>query len=124
MSDSVILPPPTTPSDVLHPANTGDSTPVSSNGHSSINGNGAMHGDHAETTPTTSADAGTKGTAEPTEQSSRVAQAEKTIDQFATKVASFTSYLGKSFLWAGSRVREAAADFWAEAQSVRHGDQP
>jgi hypothetical protein len=83
-----------------------------------------MHGDHAEKTETNSADPGTTGTAEPAAQSSRVAQAEQTIDQFATKVANFTSYLGKSFLWAGSRVREAAADFWAEAQSVRHGDQP
>jgi len=79
----------------------------------------ASNGTTPPTPETTSADSGTATK----EERSRVEQAEETVDRLAAKVAGTTSLLGKKFLRATARVREAASDFWAEAQSIRRGDQ-
>ena len=48
--------------------------------------------------------------------------AEETVDRLTSRVAGVTSFLGKKLLRAAARAREAVADFWAEAQSIRSGD--
>jgi hypothetical protein len=53
----------------------------------------------------------------------RVARAEQLVDRFSEKVAGFTSRWGRRVLWLGTRIKEEAEDVWAEAQSIRRGDQ-
>lgn len=54
----------------------------------------------------------------------QVARAEEMVDRFADGVANFTSVWGRRLFRAAARVREEAQDLWAEAQSIRRGDQP
>jgi hypothetical protein len=53
----------------------------------------------------------------------RIARAEQMVDRLAERVAGFTSTWGRRVLWLGARVKEEAEDMWAEAQSIRRGDQ-
>jgi hypothetical protein len=49
-------------------------------------------------------------------------RAEVIVDKVADRVAVFANTLwGKRILTAAERAREAAQDFWAEVQNVRHG---
>jgi len=57
------------------------------------------------------------------EAPSRVEKAEQLVDQLADKIAKFTSFLGRKIVKGTSRFREAAQDFWAEAQNIRRGKQ-
>jgi hypothetical protein len=88
--------------------------------------NGSAHApaNGAAQTPHESSSGPAAETKAPAEETSRVEQAEETVDRLASRVANATSFLGKKLMRAASRVREAAADFWAEAQSIRRGDQP
>jgi hypothetical protein len=52
------------------------------------------------------------------------ARAEEIVDRWAANVAEFTSVWGRRAYRAAERVREEAQDLWAEAQSIRRGDQP
>jgi hypothetical protein len=52
-----------------------------------------------------------------------VEKAEEAVDRLAAWVSDVTSVWGRRMLRAGSRIREEAEDFWAEAQSIRRGDQ-
>jgi hypothetical protein len=55
---------------------------------------------------------------------SRIERAEEVVDRAAAWVANLTSDWGRRALRMGARIREEAEDFWAEAQSIRRGDQP
>jgi hypothetical protein len=79
----------------------------------------AASGTTSSAPKTTTAEPGT----EANEEHSRMDQAEETVDRLAAKVAGFTSLVGKKAMRAAARLREAASDFWAEAQSIRRGDQ-
>jgi hypothetical protein len=52
-----------------------------------------------------------------------VDRADQLVERAAEKVASLTLRCGRGILRLLSRVREEAEDIWAEAQSIRHGDQ-
>jgi hypothetical protein len=58
------------------------------------------------------------------QQRPHVERAEEIVDRVAAKVAETTSVWGRKLLRFASRVKESAQDFWAEAQSIRRGDQP
>jgi hypothetical protein len=57
------------------------------------------------------------------EAPSRVDRAEEIVDKVAAKVATWSSFLGRKIVKGTSRLREAAQDFWAEAQNIRRGKQ-
>jgi hypothetical protein len=80
------------------------------------NGNGttahAAAGQHPE-----AAAAGPNGTTDPMDR------AEQIVDHLAERVADVTSRLGRGMLWLSTRLKEQAEDVWAEAQSIRRGDQ-
>jgi hypothetical protein len=57
------------------------------------------------------------------ENGTHVARAEQLVDRFAEGIAGFTSRWGRRVLWLGTRIKEEAEDMWAEAQSIRRGDQ-
>jgi len=59
----------------------------------------------------------------PNSTTDRVDRAEQMVDRLAEGVAGFTSRWGRRVLWLGTRVKEEAEDLWAEAQSIRRGDQ-
>jgi hypothetical protein len=63
-------------------------------------------------------------TADEKKKSAHVERAEEIVDRVASKVAEKTSVWGRKLLRLASRVKESAQDFWAEAQSIRRGDQP
>jgi len=53
------------------------------------------------------------------------APAEEIVDRVAARVASLADTVwGKTILTIATRAREAAQDFWAEVQDVRHGKRP
>jgi hypothetical protein len=69
-------------------------------------------------------DAGASGeTTAAAENGAHVARAEQLVDRFAERIAGFTSRWGRRVLWLGTRIKEEAEDMWAEAQSIRRGDQ-
>ena len=76
-------------------------------------GNASVNGTHAKTEPPDGA-----ATDEAT------ARAEEMVDRWSNNVSNFTSVWGRRLYRAAARVREEVQDFWAEAQSIRHGDQP
>jgi hypothetical protein len=78
------------------------------------NGTGAHHADP----PREAAGADSEHGNDP-----RLARAEQIVDHLAERVAGFTSTWGRRVLWLGTRVKEEAEDMWAEAQSIRRGDQ-
>jgi hypothetical protein len=51
---------------------------------------------------------------------SRSERAEEIADRIAVKVATITSLFGRKLIQVAAHVREAASDFWAEVQDVRH----
>jgi hypothetical protein len=51
------------------------------------------------------------------------ARAEEMVDRWANNISQFTSVWGRRAYRAAARIREEAQDFWAEAQSIRRGDQ-
>jgi hypothetical protein len=53
----------------------------------------------------------------------RISRAEQMVDRLAERVAGATSRWGRRVLWLGTRIKEEAEDMWAEAQSIRRGDQ-
>jgi hypothetical protein len=57
------------------------------------------------------------------EAPSKVEKAEELVDHLASRVAGWTSFLGRKIVQGSSRLREAAQDFWAEAQNIRRGKQ-
>ncbi len=90
-----------------------DTAPPGPDGaHAAVNGTAA----HTDSAPNTAAAA--ENGSDP-----RVARAEQIVDRFAERVAGFTSTWGRRVLWLGARIKEEAEDMWAEAQSIRHGDQ-
>jgi hypothetical protein len=62
--------------------------------------------------------------AEPTaaQPRDRMERAEEIVDRVSSWVGNMTSLWGKRLIRAGSRIREEAEDFWAEAQNIRRGD--
>jgi hypothetical protein len=52
----------------------------------------------------------------------RMERAEEIVDRVSSWVGNMTSLWGKRLIRAGSRIREEAEDFWAEAQNIRRGD--
>jgi hypothetical protein len=65
---------------------------------------------------------GDSPTPETSEKPSGLDRAEVIVDKVADRVAVFANTLwGKRILTAAERAREAAQDFWAEVQNVRHG---
>jgi len=98
---------------------------------------GERIGDTAPPGPECAAHAGANGTAahtaDPAKDSTatnstenvdpRVARAEQIVDRMAERVAGLTSVWGRRVLWLGTRIKEEAEDMWAEAQSIRRGDQ-
>jgi hypothetical protein len=68
----------------------------------------------------------TNGAAPPNGSASgpQVARAEEIVDRLAARAAEVTSVWGRRLLRAASRIREEAEDVWAEAQSIRRGEQP
>ena len=56
------------------------------------------------------------------EKLSGMDRAEVIVDKVAERVATLANTVwGKKILTAAERAREAAQDFWAEVQNVRHG---
>lgn len=53
----------------------------------------------------------------------QVERAEEIVDRLAERVAHYTSVWGRQLWRASARIREEAEDLWAEAQSIRRGDQ-
>jgi hypothetical protein len=51
-------------------------------------------------------------------------RAEEIVDRVAERVSQLTSEWGRKLLRLAARAREEAEDIWAEAQSIRRGDQP
>lgn len=51
-----------------------------------------------------------------------VERAEVVVERVSAWVGNVTAVVGVGLLWFGSRVREEAEDFWAEAQNIRRGD--
>jgi hypothetical protein len=51
-------------------------------------------------------------------------RAEEIVDRVAERVSQLTSTWGRKLLRLTARVREEAEDIWAEAQSIRRGEQP
>lgn len=92
-----------------------------------VNGIGSPHASHSGTNACGSGACEANGSGaeskESDQSSTRINQAEVAVDEFATKVKNAASSIGKSLVWANSRIREAAADFWAEAQNIRSGKQ-
>jgi hypothetical protein len=54
---------------------------------------------------------------------SQVDRADQMVERAAEKVVSLSIRCGRGILRLLSRVREEAEDMWAEAQSIRRGDQ-
>jgi hypothetical protein len=50
-------------------------------------------------------------------------RAEEMVDRAAERVAEFTSLLKQKLSQVVARAREEAEDIWAEAQSIRRGEQ-
>jgi hypothetical protein len=55
---------------------------------------------------------------------SQTERAEEIVDRVAERVSDLTSTWGRKLLRLAARAREEAEDIWAEAQSIRHGEQP
>jgi hypothetical protein len=68
-------------------------------------------------------EASNSSAASPDGSANRVDRAEQMVDKLAERVAGFTSRWGRRVLWLGTRIKEEAEDLWAEAQSIRRGDQ-
>jgi hypothetical protein len=64
--------------------------------------------------------------ATPQENSARDAteRAEDMVDRAGERVGELAATLGRRLQVFVARAREEAEDIWAEAQSMRHGDQP
>jgi hypothetical protein len=78
-------------------------------------GNGSAH---------TSSTNGTSNSPQaPADADAVTARAEEIVDRWANHISQFTSVWGRRAYRAAARVREEAQDFWAEAQSIRRGDQ-
>jgi hypothetical protein len=56
------------------------------------------------------------------EAKDRLDRAEEFMDQVGQRVGFFTSAVGLYLFRAAAHAREAAADLWAEAQSIRRGE--
>jgi hypothetical protein len=54
----------------------------------------------------------------------QVARAEEIVDRLAARASELTSVWGRRLMRAAARIREEAEDVWAEAQSIRRGEQP
>jgi hypothetical protein len=65
----------------------------------------------------------TTGTGAENSSDARLNRAEQIVDGLAERVAGLTSRWGRRALWLGTRIKEEAQDMWAEAQSIRRGDQ-
>ncbi|MBV9279773.1 MAG: hypothetical protein JOZ41_06810 [Chloroflexi bacterium] len=50
-------------------------------------------------------------------------RAEEMVDRMGQTVGGFAAKVGLEIMKAGARAREEVEDMWAEAQSLRHGDQ-
>jgi hypothetical protein len=57
-------------------------------------------------------------------RTARRCTAEELTDRLGEHVTHFASLVGGKLLWLASRMREEAEDIWAEAQSIRRGEQP
>jgi len=51
-------------------------------------------------------------------------RAEEIVDRVAERVSQLTSEWGRKLLRLAARAREEAEDIWAEAHSIRRGEQP
>jgi hypothetical protein len=90
-----------------------------------MNGSSAHHaGSTSE--PNRSADAASTANAseQATDAPPHVARAEEMVDRLADRVGQLTSVWGRRIARVAARVKEEAQDVWAEAQSIRRGDQP
>lgn len=87
-----------------------------------------METDNGSSAANGSAHSSTNGTHNsaqtPTDFDAVTARAEEIVDRWADGIARVTSVLGRRAYRAAARVREEAQDFWAEAQSIRRGEQP
>jgi hypothetical protein len=85
---------------------------------SQVNGSAAVNGEPGhEASPN-------PAPADPAAEATRTQRAEEIVDRLAVRVGNFTSVWGRRLLRVTSRIREEAQDIWAEAQSIRRGDQP
>ena len=103
------------------PVAAGDSPAVSPE----LNGATAPEARNAQPgSPSVDATPGPQANGTPPAPPTRVERAEHVVDGVAAWVGNFTSVWGRRALRLGSRIREEAEDFWAEAQSIRRGDKP
>jgi hypothetical protein len=91
------------------------SVPGEQNGTASAETNGTAHTAHA-------VPPGPQPDAASAEPRNRMERAEEIVDRVSSWVGNMTSVWGKRLIRAGSRIREEAEDFWAEAQNIRRGD--
>ncbi len=89
-------------------------TPAHSNGES------AAAGSPGGTASNTTAANGASSATDP----SRTQRAEELVDRLAERAGQLTATWGRKLARFAARVREEAQDIWAEAQSIRRGDQP
>jgi hypothetical protein len=58
------------------------------------------------------------------ETSPALQRAEELVDRMGERVAHYAAFLGTKIKELAARLREEAEDIWAEAQSIRRGEQP
>jgi hypothetical protein len=58
------------------------------------------------------------------EEDEPMRRAEEMVDRIGERIGTLATYLGHQILRLGARAREEAEDMWAEAQSIRRGEQP
>jgi hypothetical protein len=63
------------------------------------------------------------GTTDGANGHSSMERAEEMVDRIAERVSHLTSVCGRKLLRLAARAREEAEDIWAEAQSIRRGEQ-
>ena len=51
-------------------------------------------------------------------------RAEELVDRMGERIGHYVSFLGRGVLKLAARAREGAEDIWAEAQEIRHREQP
>jgi hypothetical protein len=85
---------------------------------------GPHDGSSAEPNRSTGAAPAADGAAQASTPPPQVARAEEMVDRLAERAAQFTSVWGRRLARVVGRVKEEAQDMWAEAQSIRRGDQP
>jgi hypothetical protein len=88
--------------------------------------NGACTGAAAADESTADANSNGQSTSAASSSSgpSHTERAEEMVDRIAERVGQFTSVWGRKLSRAAARIKEEAQDLWAEAQSIRRGDQP